>query len=186
MKRMAKTNRAPRRIGLGILMGLSALVLSGVTASEANAQQKPKRERTVVVQKKQKDRPVAVGRHDRVVGRHDGDIRPHVRAKRHARAKRHVRWRDRTFVTSTLCTRPWWASARRVEFGDRPYYFHAGFGVSFGGAALRVTLTDAAPCGYLYLDPVSGRTFRSVTAYKRFLRGNPCRYNLLTVVKIDF
>jgi hypothetical protein len=52
---------------------------------------------------------------------------------------------------------------------ERPYYFHAGFGLYLGNAALSIHLVDAAPAGYVYRDPYCDATFGRVADYRRHL-----------------
>ena len=76
---------------------------------------------------------------------------------------------------------PWYYSARRTWYDGRPYYFHAGLGVYFGGVALRIELGNRAPAGYAYYDPTCGETFYSVREYRRHRRHHNHRPVLLAV-----
>jgi hypothetical protein len=52
-------------------------------------------------------------------------------------------------------------------YHDRPFYFHAGFGIYFGSGSLSVQIGDYAPAGYAYYDPYCDLTFTSVATYRR-------------------
>jgi len=160
MTRKTTRKLSARRLGTGLVLGLSAVMLMGVSASDADARPRHKHKRVVVV-KPAKTRTVHV---------------------RYAHRPHRV---DRVVVRTTACARPWWKSARRIAYRDSGYYYNTRLGVCFGGAALNLALADAAPYGYLYLDPVSGLTFRSVSEYKCYVGMYPRRPQVLTVVKID-
>jgi hypothetical protein len=67
---------------------------------------------------------------------------------------------------------PWYRGARRVVIEGDPFYYNAGLGVYLGGVALHLNLTNAAPDGYVYYDPVCDERFFSVRAYKRHLKSH--------------
>jgi len=66
--------------------------------------------------------------------------------------------------------RPWYYGVRTVVVDRDPFYFHAGFGLYFGGLSLDLDLGDCPPMGYAYFDPYCGEEFYSIVDYHRHLR----------------
>ena len=65
---------------------------------------------------------------------------------------------------------PWYLGARRVVIRDDPFYYNAALGIYLGGVAVNLNLSNAAPDGYVYYDPVCDERFFSIRGYKRHLR----------------
>jgi hypothetical protein len=47
-----------------------------------------------------------------------------------------------------------------------PYFFHAGFGVYFGGVSLSFQIGNVPPAGYAWFDPICNEVFWSLPAYR--------------------
>jgi hypothetical protein len=79
----------------------------------------------------------------------------------------------------------WCASPRRVVYyHDNPFYYHAGFDVFLGGAALGFDIARVAPAGYAYVDPYCGHGYSTVDAFRFHVRSHR-HPAVLDVVLVD-
>ena len=76
--------------------------------------------------------------------------------------------------------RPWHRGASCVYVGTQPFYFHAGFGIHFGGLALEFALGPYPPAGFAYYDPYCGVAFWSLDGYYEHVEwcGHPAMLTL--------
>jgi hypothetical protein len=185
-----------KRLASGIVVTgiLGVALLEGIGPHAATAEAGPKREKVTqrdhrkqaVVRQDQKRDAVRQRRTDavrdrRVDVRRDVDVRHRsvdVRHRdvdvRHRRAdtdryygndRRVVRHRAPVRVYS----RPWYRTAPLFYVDRSPFYFHAGLGIYLGGVLLNLELTDAAPAGYVYVDPFCDVEFWTIEAYRLHL-----------------
>lgn len=171
-------NTLKRTALAGLFLGAATLMIAGPAVGDANAGPRDT-SKSKVVRQKGNDRGQArqgsergrVRSDDRGRARQDHD-RGQVRQSHHRRhvqpAPRSVRiqHRPRRVVPVFRHTRPWYRGARRILVSDAPYYYHAGFGIYFGGFALDISVGSRAPAGYAYFDPYCGETFWTLDAYR--------------------
>lgn len=102
-----------------------------------------------------------------------GPYRPRVVRYRnyghHHRPWRYVHWYE---PYSCYLPYPVWVESPGdvYVYHDRPFYFHAGFGIYFGSGSLSIEIGDYAPAGYVYFDPYCDLTFMSVADYRGHIR----------------
>lgn len=81
---------------------------------------------------------------------------------------------------------PIWAdgSTRIYHHDRRPFYFHSGFDVFFGGDAFWFNVGNVPPHGYVYYDPHCHLPFDTVSAYRLHLRRHD-HHALIDVIVAD-
>ena len=77
-----------------------------------------------------------------------------------------------------------WYPARITHWAQRPFWFHDGFHVFFGGDAFWLDVGNVPPPGYRYRDPYCQRTFGTIWDYQIHL-GRHHHAALIDVVVAD-
>ncbi len=99
---------------------------------------------------------------------------------------RYSNWRGPVWEKRWARRQPIWASAptRVYYYERRPYFFHSGFDVFFGGDGFFLQVGNFAPRGYVYYDPTCHLDFSTLSAYRLHLHHHH-HPALIDVVVID-
>lgn len=162
---------ATRKAVFTLLLGASLLALAPLVTAPAAAKHGRHRE----------DR--RGDRHHRQVVVVDDCRRPAVVSRRPVRVVRTPRRVVVEDFASATC-RPRYAGARWVQVDGHRYYYDASFGFYVGGVALDFQLTDRAPRGWVYYDPVCDDEFWTLAAYQTHLRRHD-HSGALTMVRVS-
>jgi hypothetical protein len=109
-----------------------------------------------------------------------------IRYRRHGDGRVIVRRVPTYYVPAPVhYVRPWYRNASRFYVDRSPFYFHAGLGIYLGGVFLNLELTDAAPAGYVYVDPYCDLEFWTVPAYRQHLHRHHHR-PALRLVQVEY
>jgi hypothetical protein len=135
-------------------------------------------------------------RHRRVEDRRRSvDVHRRTAPQRRPVEIRYRRHHDRRVVVRRVPTyyvpapvhyiRPWYRTAPRFYVDRSPFYFHAGLGIYLGGVFLNLQLTDAAPAGYVFVDPYCDLEFWTVADYRRHLHRHHHR-PALRLIQVEY